>query len=441
MLTVPTMPALPGDLARIGGFALFVLWLTAFPMSGPLLSDNGEMTWFLWGHVFTLLACARFADGPLFRILLTAGTLATALMTVAYGQFAPAAAAPLLLLLGIASGPLLIHLLTLLKGGRRPVLLAALGMGLGNLAAIGLDLLPLAPTAKLVLLGGAWPAILFIPAPSGTPNRGPTPGLSRYLWFVLAFQLVSGLMYGQLWPAYGRTALLPGIELLVYALAVLSVVRLADRDPQLTLLLGVTTAILAFASWHLLATPLGEHAGLFAMMIAGGIVDLFLVARVLSCDNPARAAGYGMAASAAGIAMGQWLASQLGPAIQTVSFIALVVLNVAVIALVLRGRSGVARTNVSPGEAMPSLPDAIRLALSEKEHEVLLAVLRYRTYREVGEALSISESSVKTYMQRIFHKTGVFSKRQLQELLERDPTPPSTDASPPDRATVNPGAR
>ena len=43
-----------------------------------------------------------------------------------------------------------------------------------------------------------------------------------------------------------------------------------------------------------------------------------------------------------------------------------------------------------------------------------------RPYREIAQAFGISESSVKTYMQRIYRKLGIYRRGQLEGLLTDD---------------------
>ncbi len=390
-------------------------------MAGPLIGQ-GHLAWFLWPHVAALLACAHLLNARLFRIAAAGGTLLTALLTIAYVPFSATAANLILALLGITAAPVVIYLVVLLKGGARPVMLAAIGLGLGNFAEMGLELLPLTIDAKLALLAGALPGVLLVSTPHTGLTDGPTPGLFRYLPFILVFQVVSGMMYGQLYPAYLQVASAPTVELLFYAFAALGAARLVGRDRELALLLGVAFAMLAFVLLHLVPSPAGPQAALFGMMIAAGIMDLFLLAHVLSFPNQLRAAGFGVGALVGGIASGEWLISNLGASSQNASMVALVVLNLAVITLILRRD----RNQVAAGgePAMPespppiTLPDSIELRLSGQERQVLTTVLKSQTYREVAEALAISESSVKTYMQRIYRKTGVFNQRQLRQLVE-----------------------
>ncbi len=63
------------------------------------------------------------------------------------------------------------------------------------------------------------------------------------------------------------------------------------------------------------------------------------------------------------------------------------------------------------------MPDHLRLLLSEREYAVLERALAGRTYRETACELEISESTVKTYMYRIYEKMGVRGKKKLFEVL------------------------
>ena len=64
-----------------------------------------------------------------------------------------------------------------------------------------------------------------------------------------------------------------------------------------------------------------------------------------------------------------------------------------------------------------TLSPALRKRLSEREKAVLDCVLLKKTFRETAEDLSLSESSVKTYMKRIYEKTGVTGKEELLTVL------------------------
>jgi DNA-binding NarL/FixJ family response regulator len=51
--------------------------------------------------------------------------------------------------------------------------------------------------------------------------------------------------------------------------------------------------------------------------------------------------------------------------------------------------------------------------LSERESRVLRGVLEGRSNKEIGAQLSITESSVKAALQKLFERAGVRSRSQL----------------------------
>lgn len=63
----------------------------------------------------------------------------------------------------------------------------------------------------------------------------------------------------------------------------------------------------------------------------------------------------------------------------------------------------------SPAEAL----DAGRMPFSTRESAVLRGVLEGLANKEIADELSVSESSVKATLQRLFHKTGVRTRGQL----------------------------
>ena len=57
--------------------------------------------------------------------------------------------------------------------------------------------------------------------------------------------------------------------------------------------------------------------------------------------------------------------------------------------------------------SVPSRPNAVVEALTDREREVWLAIARGLTNREIAEALVVSEATVKTHVGNILAKTGV----------------------------------
>lgn len=460
-------PPLPRDFAKIRAlrwrllqaagspavwFAAYVLWLTAFPMSGALLAPGTRLIWFALPHALALLALGRWLTiARLYRWLPWA-VLGTALLTALYSyilHFSSEAGTALMLLLGIFSAPFSIWVGVWLGAARWPLAAAALGLCGGNLAAALLAQLPGDAALKLVWLACLFPGALWLRAAPPTRTEGDEAAatdnaaqgkLWQLLPFVALFQIVSGLMYGYLWQADHATVVWPGVELLAYILGVLLVVRHLRRRTLACALLAVGLSIAAFVTHHAATEPWGRYLGLLLMLTATGTVDLLLLANVLAQTNRLQAYGYGVGVMVLGIVLGEALVVSLSETQLSVALLALVLLNLATVALFLpRQRSltpaAESRIILTAADLVTDLPQApltfqpppvailavskLGAQLSAQELRVLEAALGDATYKEIGQMLGISESSVKTYMQRIYRKLGVYRRSQLADRVRQ----------------------
>lgn len=402
-------------------FGLFVFWLLALPMEGPLLVHSmadRHIFQFLGPHVAVLVLAGRLWPRESFPRGSALAVLATIGLTLAF-PFLPDGSGWLLAAAGASGGLVSIRAGMLLRQCRRPVVAAAGGLVIGNLLLLAIQQLSLSNVSGHLLAGAALLGLLakIHPAPDG--NLG---NLARYLPAIFVFQLVSGLMYRALLPAYAELALLSGAELFFYLLAVGLALLLLRRDRELLLVAGVVLALGAFLCLR------GEdrttlNLAMFGMQGAAGCVDLFLLAGMLGCSNPQRAFGYGNAVLCGGILVGAafdlWFGALTGSAI-VVSQLAL---NGAVLILYLQNRrqspmiSSAPPTVAEPAPEEWPLHPEIRILLSDKEQRVLELVRQGKTYREVADLLTISDSSVKTYMNRIRGKLGATNKKALLSLL------------------------
>ncbi len=434
------MSLLPDHLTRTIGFTLYVLWLVAFPMSGPLLEGTtAALPHFLWPQAVGLLACTLCVP-HMCIILLRISTLSTSLITLLWLpllEFVPDSV--LYAALGLVSAPLSIQAALLLKGCHHFIGAAATGLVAGNLGLLALDALPLDNAVKRALLAGVLAGFLLAPPIARSALHGATPNLYRYLPFIFLFQLLSGLMYGHLLPSYTTDARWPGSELLFYISGALLAIPLLRRRREIALLAAVCCSLLAFSSQQTLSSPLAEHVSLYCMMLAAGLVDVFALSFALSFGNALRAYGLTTAALVAGIAAGHHLAVIFTPGNTTLNLLALITLNLAVFTLILQtgnGQTNPLRTppslpqgdGVAPEknsademQAIPEirheLPASLSALLSEQECEVLASVLQHHPYKQIAMRMNISESSVKTYVQRIYRKTGVFRRSQLVAMV------------------------
>ena len=61
--------------------------------------------------------------------------------------------------------------------------------------------------------------------------------------------------------------------------------------------------------------------------------------------------------------------------------------------------------------------------ISARERQVLELLLRGCTRTEIGQALGLSEGTVRTHVNAVYHKAGVHAKRELQELYAHEAGP------------------
>lgn len=434
-------------------FGVYVLWLTAFAMSGPLMEPGARLAWFALPHALALMGWGLWGDSRRLQTVLPVATVLTVGATAGYaalpagqgGAMAPWAA----VFLGLAAAPLSLRAGEWLALQRRPVIAAAVGLGLGNLCSVALDELPAPDAFKLILLavllvGLAWPR------PASQRHRATSHHASQtlkvfapLLLFLTAFQVVSGLMYGHLWPAYRQHAAIVGLELMFYIASVGLVSRWVNTHGLACALMAVLLSLASFSLYASLDTPWGSSGAIYLMMMATGIVDLLLLALILGQRDVLRAYGYGVGALVLGIAMGDLLSLALPAPPLPAGFSALMFLTLAMVGLTAWRFAGLPRLDGSsplsdgPAESVaddairshtadetniPALPPQLAALLSEQEQRVVMACATGAPYREIAHTLGISESSVKTYMQRSFRKLGIYRRDQLAPLLGLQPT-------------------
>ena len=66
---------------------------------------------------------------------------------------------------------------------------------------------------------------------------------------------------------------------------------------------------------------------------------------------------------------------------------------------------------------MRALDLARACSLSERETDVLLAVVRGATIKQMEDELQIANGTVKAHLQHVYRKVGVHSKRELCGLV------------------------
>ncbi|MHB8762974.1 MAG: helix-turn-helix transcriptional regulator [Deferrisomatales bacterium] len=433
-------------LVASASFAAYVVWLLAFPMDG-FLQGPGAGEWglfyFLAPHVASLLACAAPVPRRWCEPASRAAGCLLVLLTLAYPH-AGGAQGPLLFAAGLLAGPVAVRAGLLLKAAPRPRTAGVLGVAAGNLALALLLAVPPAPPLGYTLIGIG----LTLPAlarPALDNRKPPGPELLRFLPFVLLFHVVCGLSYGTLAPVYEQLQIVPGGELAFYVAAASTALWIlrGAKDPALVAAVMFGTLSLALFQY---GTPGAVNLSMYAMQAAAGFMDAFVLFLILAEDDATSAFGLGLGTVCAGILTGKVVSLLAGDVHQLVVAAGNGVLVLALLSLYflgprLRPAAQAFQPATEPAPPPFAMPPGLRARLSEMERSVVGAVLEGKTFKEAAERLSVSESSVKTYMRRVYEKAEVRGKAALLEKLARH-RPPAENPEPgpsPDPTAGRPG--
>ncbi len=427
MAMLPLMEALP--------LAGLVFWLISFPMNGFLMPDS-------WGNLlfyFTLSSALSYFLTPYFLkeksfgILSRAGSVLVVLLTV-ISPLSQVSGKILLPVMGIASVLVMFRAVAILRSSRAPVTSAGLAIALGNILVFALSYVPLPDMFKFFIIAASlFPAILM---KAGYSQESNLKELKKYLAFIFVFYLIGGILYAYIMPQYDKVAIFKGFELFSYVFSALAGIYLVRKWMDITLALGIILGTLSF-SFLLVDGPFLTILGMFSIQAAFALIDLYVVALLVSCGGSTKVTGFGFGticlAIAGGEAFSTYIGSDAAPVIGAGNII-LVTSIVVFYITVLRKKDispGVNTVNEGdytgcPANGIPrkqlegileSFYEPFQKKLSEKEKSVLLMIIREKTYKEAATELGISESTVKTHMKRICGKMGVSNKEELMKKL------------------------
>lgn len=423
---------LPQDvLWSAAGLAAYTLWLLAFPMKGILLGDlvgRSLLLAYLLPHIMLLLLLFALNSPNLVQSYSRFAALLTMGVTLSFPHFEPMLVLPTIVLLGLSSALVMLKLGSLLRASSEPLISAALGLMTGNMLLFLVLQLDWNPAVLAVLLGLPLTVLLRSGA---EPCPGNAKGLVKYLPFVFVFYVVSGLRYDMIQASPVLPLLPAGSDLAGYLLAIVTASFLLRRDLDLTLVLGIFFGMFSLSLGVFQTGPMVDIS-LFCLQVSVGFVDLFILGLLLEQANWLKAFGLGIAVMCAGIAVGEILAGALQDANKAVTTAGYGALSVSVLLLYLLARHHGVEPNPAPASQvfaectewdrarnafLENLPPGAKARLSEREMSVLEQVALGSTYKSIAVRLDISESSVKTYMRRVYEKLGVNGRQELLDKL------------------------
>lgn len=411
------------DWWSILALAAYDLWLLAFPLQGYFfLKINGpkNFSWFIIPHTTGFFLAAWFGHRINFRkVSLWAGVL-TSLLTMFY-PFLPYLQNYLLAFIGVASAFLIVRIGCLLRCTRDPVISSALGLALGNVL-LGITLWIDPPKEVLFPLLGIF-LLSQVPASFYPQRQEPLKDLLRYLPFIFVFYLLIGTFYVCLMPFYVKYCYFSGSELLFYIGAVLSSAYLFRKKADYSLVVGVGMGIFAVSFLHSF-TRLTSNLAMYAVQAAAGFIDIFCFGLFIRGQDVIRRFGFGAGTMLAGPMVGlPVLYTKQWPMLLCIGGNIVLGLGLLLFYFVQTAVRGKEKASVLPNIDEVRLAETCRTLgtprelFSYREWEILKLILSGKTIREIASLLNLSESSVKTYLQRVYRKLGVSSKRELLQKI------------------------
>ena len=256
--------------------------------------------------------------------------------------------------------------------------------------------------------------------------------------FVAVITINSGLMYEVINPAFAQHETLVSFYWAVPYIIALYIMRNLPREANRTyaLLVGIAMIGLAFVFFMLLDRSAMSYLVIDTLMLgACGVFDLFwwsILGEMLDLStNPAKIFGIGLSANVLGVLIG----GMVGNAIYSVdphnynpTIIALIVVFIVLIILPLLN-SSLSRilsdhaylskisgmTEVEQSKEIVSLVK--RYELTGREGEIVMLLLKGRTYKMIAEELYLSENTVKTHLKNAYAKLEVNNKSDLVKIF------------------------
>lgn len=258
--------------------------------------------------------------------------------------------------------------------------------------------------------------------------------------FITVITIDSGLMYEVINPAFAHLEALSSWYWAVPYIVALFIMRNLPGTVSRTYILFVGVAMIGFAFVFFMAL---DRSALSYMVVdtlmlgACGIFDLFwwsILGEMLDlCRNPARIFGMGLSANVLGVLLGGLAGSGIdkltGGRVDS-AIVALVVVFLVLMLLpllnhslskVLQDHAYVTPLSGKEGEPGNGGLEA-RLessGLTGREREIVLLLLKGRTYKMIAGELYLSENTVKTHLKNAYSKLGVNSKAALVRLFEK----------------------
>lgn len=407
----------------------FVLWLISFTMKGPLMPEE----WHRYSPLFTLSSSVGYFTLPFlmknqtwFRIITVFGSSFLIMLT----PIVPSVTLPgwlVLSIIGFTSTTIMFRAVLVLITSKNPIISSALAIAGGNALTACIAQVSIHTSFKFFLI--SIPLIVTLLFPLSFKKEKPNRELYVYIPFITLFYLIGGIFYAYIMPLYLEQGFLQSYDLVFYISAVVIGAGLVMKCRSYVLPLALIFASLSF-TLGLFQGKASIFGSMFAIQIAFGFADLMAVTLVLSAIATPWATGLVFGSITLAITIGELVTSSITDGLLGVAALGNLSLigSLVVLYFIVRGSKAVEiPENKSKDESrhiytmewlnerLESLYKPNQKRLTEKEKAVLLLCLQGLKYKDIADRLGSSESTVKTYMSRIFTKLEVVNKSDLIE--------------------------
>lgn len=432
-------------------FTVMVFWLYIFPLSGKMIGDSSQFKWFMLTGAITFWGLAHVDLFYLRRWHKQVAVLLLSFLSLAY-WYLPQSFNPIILsLCGLCSAVIGAFVATTLA--KETVIYAVIGIALGNLFSYVPVVLTLS-TQSVIYLACVINLLFWLvdlhpqvadkkPALKHFTNQFGIPSVFYLFPFILFFEILAGIMYSQIWPAYfSAQTLIPGIDLVPYVIALFAGYFIVNKSLLLNLVLAVLAASASFVLWFYAKQEIYIIYTLCFMLLATGFIDVTIIYSAARAEEAYRAYVLLQGSVLFGISLGNFMFTQIDWDYRLFSLVGLIVVNMSLISLLvlhylmLKNKRTITHPpKQTEGESIAVLEPTPLIQpagqqqqislLSEREQRVLKEVLIGKTYKELAEQFDLSESTIKTYMQRIFKKIGVTNLSDLKQKIGYSSKPPN----------------
>ena len=408
------------DWIPILSLAFYDLWLLAFPLQGYFfleIKKSSAFSYFIIPHALSFFVITTTAYKMNFEKLSLFFGLITSALTILFVHASPVFQKLILFIIGFTSAFLIVRIACGLKRTRDPLLSSAVGLIIGNILLGFLLYLNIPKSYFFYILGILLCIQIWLKLYSSSTNR--IGKFFKYLPFVFFFYLLIGNFYVGLMPLYLKYLYCKGIELGFYILAIIFSVKLYKKREDLSLSAGIGAGIFAVAFLHYI-NRLTINLSMYFVQMAAGFMDVFCFGTFLKEEDPLRSFSLGAGFMLLGPALGfpvlyyyKWTPLMsiggniiLGFALLIFYFSQTKIEKVKKEHVKESPKEGDSESDLK----MYNIPEDM---FSLREKDVLNLLMKGLTIKEISKELNISESTVKTYLHRIYRKLKVSSKAEL----------------------------